>query len=89
MLSEIFQKPKPILGTVQLLPLPGSTSWNGRMEQVMGRAEQEATALASGGVDGLLLENSYDAPHRLDRIDTAAAIAMALIAKRMVQFTKI
>lgn len=89
MLSEIFQKPKPVVGTVQLLPLPGSTGWNGRIEQVTARAEQEATALSSGGVDAIILENHYDAPHRLDRIDTAGAIAMALIAKRVMQFTSV
>lgn len=87
MLSEIFKKPKPIIGTIQLLPLPGATDWNGRFEPVMSRAEQEATALASGGVDGIILENTYDTPHRLERIDTAAAIAMAMIARRVSKFT--
>jgi predicted TIM-barrel enzyme len=89
MLSEIFQKPKPILGTVQLLPLPGSSGWSGRPDPGVARAEQEATALASGGVDGILLENSYDTPHLLDRIDPAGAIAMALMARRIMQFTSV
>mgnify|MGYP005685173691 CR=1 FL=1 len=56
MVTEIFEKPKPIIGTIELLPLPGSPGWNGHLEQVISRAEQEATALASGGVDGIVRE---------------------------------
>lgn len=89
MLSEIFQKPKPVIGTVQLLPLPASPGWNGRMEPCLARAEQEVTAFTSGGVDGILLENTYDTPYLLDRIDPAGAIAMALIAKHAMQFSSL
>ncbi len=87
MLSEIFQKPKPVIGVVQLLPLPGSAGWDGQLTQVIARAEQEATALASGGVDGILIENFHDAPYPRDRMDTAGAIAMAQIAHRIQHFT--
>lgn len=87
MLSEIFQKPKPILGRVQLLALPGSPHWDGNWDSLITRAEQEATALATGGVDGLILENAHDTPFSRERMDVAGAIAMALLAKRLKQFT--
>lgn len=89
MLAEIFQKPKPVIGTVQLLPLPASPGWSGRMDPCLARAEQEVTAFTSGGVDGIILENTHDTPYRVDRIDPAGAIAMALIAKHAMQFSSL
>ncbi len=85
--SKVFDKPKPIIGVLQLLPLPGSIGWNGRIDQVIARAEQEATALATGGVDGILVENTFDAPYAAERMDMAGAIAMGLIIRRIMHFT--
>lgn len=89
MLSEIFQKPKPIIGRVQLLALPGSPAWEGEWNTLTSRAEQEATALATGGVDGLILENFHDTPYTRGRMDVAGAIAMAMLARRLKQFTNL
>lgn len=89
MLSEIFQKPKPILGRIQLLALPGSPNWEGEWEALTSRAEQEATALATGGVDGLILENFHDTPYTRGRMDVAGAIAMAMLARKLKQFTNL
>ncbi len=85
--SKVFPKPKPLIGVLQLLPLPGSLEWNGRIDQVIARAEQEATALATGGVDGILVENTFDAPYVSGRMDTAGAVAMGLIIRRIMHFT--
>lgn len=87
MLSEIFKKPKPILGKIQLLALPGAPGWDGQWETLITRAEQEATALATGGVDGLIIENFHDVPYTAGRMDAAGAIAMAMLARRLKQFT--
>jgi membrane complex biogenesis BtpA family protein len=87
MLSEIFKKPKPILGKIQLLALPGAPGWDGQWERLTTRAEQEATALATGGVDGLIIENFHDTPYTSGRMDPAGAIAMAMLARRLKQFT--
>jgi predicted TIM-barrel enzyme len=87
MLAETFKKPKPILGRIRLLPLPGSPGWDGQWEALIARAEQEATALASGGVDGLIIENFHDTPYSQGRMDTAGAIAMATLTRRLHQFT--
>lgn len=87
MLSEIFKKPKPILGKIQLLALPGAPGWDGQWEILTTRAEQEATALATGGVDGLIIENYHDTPYTPGRMDVAGAIAMAMLARRLKQFS--
>ena len=57
--EQIFGKKNPIIGVVHLLPLPTSARWGGDLEAVMERAEQEATALAAGGVDGIIIENFF------------------------------
>jgi uncharacterized protein len=89
MMTSLFQKSKPLIGALQLLPLPGSPNWGGRFDQVLARAEQEATALATGGVDAIIVENTYDAPYSTGRIDSAGAIAMGLIIRRLMHFVSI
>lgn len=83
MLKEIFGTQKPVIGVIHLLPLPGSPRWDGRMEPVFLRAEQEAASLASGGVHGIIMENFFDAPFTKGRVDTATACALSLVAKRI------
>ncbi len=87
MMTKVFGKHKPLIGVLQLLPLPGSIEWKGSIDQVIARAEQEATALATGGVDAILVENTFDAPYATTRMDTAGAIAMGLIIRRIMHFT--
>jgi len=82
-LKHLFQTENPILGVVHLLPLPTSARWGGDFRQVMDRAEQEATALAAGGIDGIIIENFFDAPFTKDRVDPATISAMTLIMDRL------
>ncbi|MEB3225819.1 MAG: BtpA/SgcQ family protein [Synechococcus sp.] len=82
-LKNIFQTENPILGVVHLLPLPTSARWGGNLRQVMDRAEQEATALAAGGIDGIIIENFFDAPFTKGQVDPATISAMTLIMDRL------
>jgi hypothetical protein len=82
-LHQIFKTPNPIIGVVHLLPLPTSPRWGGSLKAVIDRAEQEATALASGGVDGLIVENFFDAPFTKNHVDPAVVSAMTLIVGRL------
>jgi hypothetical protein len=84
-LNQIFKTDRPIVGVVHLLPLPTSSRWGGSLTAVIDRAEQEATALASGGVDGMIVENFFDAPFVKDRVDPAVVSAMTLIVQRLKQ----
>lgn len=84
-LTQIFKTPNPIIGVVHLLPLPTSALWGGSLKTVIDRAEQEATALASGGVDGIMVENFFDAPFPKDQVDPAVVSAMSLIVQRLKQ----
>lgn len=82
---QIFKTANPIIGVVHLLPLPTSPRWGGNLKAVLDRAEREATALASGGVDGIIVENFFDAPFPKDDVDPAVVSAMSLIVQRLQQ----
>jgi|TARA_B100000524_G_scaffold23215_1_gene11847 membrane complex biogenesis BtpA family protein len=82
-LIQIFNTTKPIIGVVHLLPLPTSARWGGSLTTVIERAEQEATALAAGGVHGIILENFFDTPFTKDKVDPAVISAMTLIVDRI------
>jgi membrane complex biogenesis BtpA family protein len=82
-LRQIFKTKNPIIGVVHLLPLPSSPRWGGNLKTVIARAEQEATALAAGGVDGIIIENFFDAPFAKDCVDPAIVSAMTLIVDRL------
>lgn len=82
-LQHIFGTPAPIIGVVHLLPLPTSPRWGGSLKAVIERAEREATALATGGVDGLIVENFFDAPFTKGTVDPAVVSAMSLIVQNL------
>jgi uncharacterized protein len=82
-LKSIFKTTNPVIGVVHLLPLPSSPQWGGSLKAVIDRAEQEATALASGGVDGIIIENFFDVPFTKGSVDPAVVSAMSLIVQRL------
>lgn len=82
-LNQIFKTPNPVIGVVHLLPLPTSPRWGGSLKTVIDRAEQEATALASGGVNGIIVENFFDAPFTKGTVDPAVVSAMTQIICRL------
>ncbi|MGD1862268.1 MAG: photosystem I biogenesis protein BtpA [Leptolyngbyaceae cyanobacterium] len=84
-LKTIFKTRTPVIGVVHLLPLPTSPQWGGDLQRVIDRAEQEATALASGRVHGIIVENFFDAPFPKERVDPAVISAMSLIVQRLQQ----
>ncbi len=84
-LKQVFKTPNPIIGVVHLLPLPTSPRWGGSLKAIIDRAEQEATALAAGGVDGIIVENFFDAPFPKDRVDPAVVSAMTVVIQKMMQ----
>ncbi len=82
-LIEVFNTRNPVIGVLHLLPLPTSPRWQGDLQAVVDRAEQEATALASGGVHGIIVENFFDAPFTKGPVDPAVVSAMGLVVQRL------
>jgi len=81
--QHTFKTANPIIGVVHLLPLPASPRWGGDLKAVIDRAEREAAALSAGGVDGIIIENFFDAPFRRDRVDPVVVSAMTTIVDRL------
>jgi len=88
-LKQLFKTPNPIIGVVHLRPLPTSPRWGGSLKTVIERAEREATALASGGVDGIIVENFFDAPFTNGQVDPAVVSAMTLIVDRLMNLVTV
>jgi membrane complex biogenesis BtpA family protein len=88
-LKQIFNTSQPIIGVVHLLPLPTSPRWGGSLNAVIARAEQEAVALASGGVDGIIVENFFDAPFPKDRVDPSVVSAMTVIVQQLMSLVTV
>jgi uncharacterized protein len=88
-LKQIFNTTQPIIGVVHLLPLPTSARWGGSLNAIIDRAEQEAVALVSGGVSGLIVENFFDAPFPKSRVDPAVVSAMTTIVMRLMELVSI
>lgn len=82
-LYQLFKTRTPIIGVVHLLPLPTSPRWGGNLKAVIHRAEQEAAALASGGVNGIIVENFFDAPFVKNQVDPAVVSAMTVVVQRI------
>ena len=82
-LYQLFKTRRPIIGVIHLLPLPTSPRWGGSLKAVIDRAEQEAVALASGGIDGIIIENFFDAPFAKNMVDPAVVSAMTIVVKRI------
>lgn len=77
MLRDLFP-PKPVIGVVHLLPLPGGPRWRGDLRAVAERALADARALEAGGAHGLIVENFGDLPFpkKAGKVTVAAMTAV-------------
>ena len=62
--DALFADPRPLIGMIALPPLPGYPSFTS-VDALVEAALADLTALESGGVDGVLVENDFDQPHTL------------------------
>jgi membrane complex biogenesis BtpA family protein len=88
--EEVFGVQKAIIGVVHLSPLPGSPRYEGEeLEFIAERALRDAKALKEGGVDGVLIENFWDAPYRKKRVSPITVASMTVIAKEVAKEVRI
>ncbi len=80
-LTVLFARRKPVIGVVHLLPLPGSSGYDGQpMAALTDFALAEAERYRAGGMDGLIVENHGDIPFaKPDRLGPETAACMAVI----------
>jgi len=77
---DVFSTDTPIIGMVHLPPLPGAPGFEGTRADLRERVHRDATALESGGVDGIMLENFGDAPFYPDRVPRHVVADVAALA---------
>ncbi len=86
-LEELFKTPKPVIGMVHLLPLPGSPGYDFYgMDKIIDAALKDAETLLEGGVDGLIVENMWDLPYFVGRnVPPEEMTAQAVAAREIVK----
>lgn len=78
-----WRQPKPLIGMVHLLPLPGSPRWGGSLQQVLDAAAADAAALSAGGMDGIIVENYGDAPFYPGAVPAETIAAMTAVLREL------
>lgn len=76
----MFGRPCSIIAVVHVLPLPGSASYRGSMDEILAAALRDALAYKDGGVDALLVENMHDAPYLKGSVEPETTAAMSVVA---------
>lgn len=71
---------KIVIGMIHLRALPGTPRYAGNPVEILETALRDADALASGGVDGLMIENFGDAPFYPGRVPAHVVSQMTAIA---------
>ena len=79
---RLFPASKVTIGVIHLPPLPGYRESPG-IEAVVEKALSDLGALESGPVDGVLVENEEDRPHRVEAAHETIA-AMTRVTRELV-----
>src|SRR5581483_3761107 len=66
--DALFGKKKIVIGMVHLGALPGAPRYAGNLNAVIDKALADANTLEQGAVDGIMIENFFDAPFFKDRV---------------------
>jgi len=80
---KLFPNPKPIIGMIHVPVLPGYPDSRG-IDYAIQHAVADLRVLEDGGVDGVLVENEFDRPHRITAAPETVA-AMTRVTRAVVQ----
>lgn len=79
-IDQFFSHPRPIIGVVHLLPLPGSPKSTHGLHEICARALSDAAMLIDNGIDGVIVENYGDVPFFPGRVQPHTIATMTVIA---------
>jgi membrane complex biogenesis BtpA family protein len=80
LLSNWLRSRKVLIGMIHLGPLPGSPGFSPDVARVRDAALRDASVLAEGGVDGLMIENFGDVPFYPGRVPAYVVAQMTAIS---------
>src|SRR5438552_6249237 len=78
-MRQVFTRKKPIIGMLHLPALPGSPANKLSAGAIRDHVLKDGEALASGGVDGIILENFGDVPFYPGKVPPHTATFMTAI----------
>lgn len=87
--DQLFGKKKIVIGMVHLKALPGAPRYENNLSAVIDAALADANALEQGGVDGIMIENFFDAPFFKEHVPPETVAAMSRVVTTIRQKTKI
>ncbi len=85
--NGVFSGAAPVIGMVHMYALPGAPGFSGDLNDVIDRAVRDATSLAEGGVDALLVENFHDYPFYPITTEPETVAAAAVVAREVARHT--
>ncbi len=88
-LERIFRCPRPLIGMVHLLPLPGAPGYGGTMAAVVKRAVADARAIEEGGMDAMIVENYGDTPFYRGDLPPETVAALTRCVMEVARVTKL
>jgi uncharacterized protein len=90
-LTKLFIYAKPLIGTIHCLAFPGSPRYQGEsMKSIIQHAVEEARAYAEGGMNGIIVENSWDLPFlRPEDIWYETVATMSVVAESVREATSV
>ena len=80
LLPEWSERRSPVIGMLHAMALPGAPTYGGDLARVRKALLDDAEALVTGGVDGLMLENFGDSPFYPDRVPAMTVAALTALA---------
>lgn len=75
-----FTRPKPLIGVIHVLALPGTPGHERPLPEIVQVAEREAAVYRQGGVDGIIVENMHDAPYLKNAVGPEIVASMTAVA---------
>lgn len=87
--DQLFGKKKIVIGMVHLKALLGAPRYENNIGAVVEAALADAAALEQGGVDGIMVENFFDAPFFKERVPPETVASMSRVLTTLRQKTKL
>lgn len=86
-LKKIFKKDKVVIGVIHLMSLLGYAKYQG-IDIVLGKALRDLKSYEKGGIDGVIIENNYDFPHKIF-VGPETVVCMTYITSKIIERTKL
>ncbi len=78
---NLFEGRFPVIGVLHMPALPGAPANRLSLDNIADHVLEDAETLASGGIDGLILENFGDAPFHPNRVPPQTVAQLSVVGR--------